>query len=340
MADLNMGADAGTERNDNANANENENQNVHGGNVGGAYQEGVAPAAAAAAAAHNRLNNNAANGAANDENEINARANRIAIRSGEDEGIRRSAGNWQSGLQQIKWLRRIYVQPMRHSRVQMLRNTVYVAGQREMEHYRREMRKKPIMISTSSLPGSAAVSRNITHVRGRHVVGRTRSSNALPNARPSNSASVAAASRASTYRTRAVREREEQDIDDDDDDDHSATSASSDSSDGTLAEDQMSSSDSSDSQSSAYSDWVNPVCTIQNCSCFFSYFLIFENLFSIQFESFSISLNLGCRTTNTCTTKTITTQTSQTTFLFTQRTAGSKQSKHSKYWTTTTLANR
>lgn len=285
MADLNIGNDAGTERNDNANANENENDNIRGGNVGGAYQEGVAPAAAAAAAAHNRLNNNAANGGANDENEINARANRIAIRRAEDEGIRRSAGNWQSGLQQIKWLRRIYVQPMQYSRIHVLRNTVYVAGQREMEHYRREMRKKPIMISTSSLPGSSAVSRNITHVRGRHV-GRTRSSNALPNNRPTNSASQAAASRAATYRTRAVREREEQDIDDDDDDDHSATSASSDSSDGTLAEDQLSSSDSSDSQSSAYSDWVNPVCTLYN-SKLFMFFLIFlseKTSFSFNFE--------------------------------------------------------
>lgn len=257
MADLNMGADAGTERNDNANPNEN--QNVHGGNVGGAYQEGVAPAAAAAAAAHNRLNNivNAVENEIAEAENNNARANRIAIRRSEEEGIRRSVGNWQSGMQQIKWLRRIYVQPMQYSRLQVLRNTVYVSGQREMEHYRREMRKKPIMISTSS-PGSSTVLRNITHVRGRRVVGRTRSSNALPG----NSGSQAN-NRAATYRTRAVREREQHDIDDDEDDDHSATSVSSDSSDGTLAEDQLSSSsDSSDSQSSAYSDWVNPVCIL------------------------------------------------------------------------------
>lgn len=270
MADLNIGNDAGTERNGNANENENENQNVHGGNVGGAYQEGVAPAAAAAAAARNRLNN-AAN-AANAENENNARANRIVVRRGEDEGIRRSVGNWQSGMQQIKWLRRTYVQPMPYSRTHMLRNTVYVAGQREMEHYRREMRKKPIMISTSS-PGSTTVSRNVTHVRGRRVVGRTRSSNALSSNRPSNSASQAANNRATAYRTRAVREREQQDIDDEEDDDHSATSVSSDSSDGTLIEDQLSSSsDSSDSQSSAYSDWVNPVCTIKTLSICLSFY--------------------------------------------------------------------
>lgn len=246
-------ADAGTERN--GNVNPNDDQNIHGGNVGGAYQDGVAPAAAAAAAAHNRLNNIAnADNAGNDDNENNARSNRAAIRR-EEEGIRRSVGNWQSGMQLIKWLRRTYVPIMPFSRVTVLRHTVYVAGQHEMEHYKREMRKKPTMISTSS-PGTSTLSRSVTHVRGRRIVGRTRSSNALP----SNSASQAN-NRAATYRTRAVREREQQDIDDEEDDDHSATSVSSDSSDGTLAEDQLSSSsDSSDSQSSVYSDWVNPVC--------------------------------------------------------------------------------
>lgn len=256
MADLNIGADAGTERNAD-DANLNRNQNVHGGNVGGAYQEGVAPAAAAAAAANNGLNNNA-----NAENADNARANRAALRRGaEEEGIRRTVGNWQSGMQQIKWLRRIYVQQMKRSRLQTVRNTVYVAGQREMEHYRREMRKKPTMISTM-MPGSSTVSRNVTHVRGQRAVGRTRSSNALPG----NSGSQANNRAAAQYRTRAVREREQQDIDEEEEDDHSATSVSSDSSDGTLAstlaEDQLSSSsDSDDSQSSAYSDWVNPVCS-------------------------------------------------------------------------------
>lgn len=246
-------ADAGTERNGDGNGNPNPNPlddpNIHGGNIGGVYQEGLAPAEAAAAAAQNRLIENAVNA----ENDNIARSNRIAFRR-EEEGIRRSAGNWQSGMQQIKWLRRLYVRPMQYSRLQMLRNTVYVAGQQEMEHYRRELRRKPIMISTSS-PSSSSVSRGIQHVRGRRIpTGRTRSSNALPsNGNQANNRS--------TYRTRAVREREQQDIEEDEDDDHSATSVSSDSSDGTLVEDQLSSSsDTSDSQSSVYSDWVNPVC--------------------------------------------------------------------------------
>lgn len=253
-------ADAGTERN--GNINPADDQNIRGGNVGGAYQHGVAPAEAAAAAANNRLNNaivaNAANAANVDDDAIGRlNANRISNRrGGEEEGIRRSVGNWESGIQQIKWLRRKYVQPMRRSRLNMLSESVIVAGKHEMKHYKQEMLRKPIMISTSN-PSSSSVSRSAMHVRGRRIVGRTRSSNLLqPNGNQANNRS--------TYRTRAVREREQQqEIDDDEEDDHSATSVSSDSSDGTLAEDQLSeSSDSSDSQSSVYSDWVNHVCVI------------------------------------------------------------------------------
>lgn len=290
-------ADAGTERNGNG----NDEQNVRGGNIGGAYQVGVAPAVAAAAAAQNRLENNGnindINEAQNEEN-IAARANAIRMAAGrrEEEGIRRSAGNWQSGMQQIKWLRR-YVRPLQNSRLQMLRHTVNAASQQELEHYKRELRKRPIMISTSN-PNSSSVSRGPTHVRGRRiVVGRTRSANTLQS--NSNQA---------TYRTRAVREREEQreEIDDDDDDDHSATSVSSDSSDGTLAEDQLSSSsDSSDSQSSVYSDWVNPVSMVLFRG---SLLILNSNLF---FTS-------GCGTTNARATETVSSQASQTTFIFTE----------------------
>lgn len=249
-------ADVGTERNGNVDNQNNENQNndnenIRGGNVGGAYQIGVAPAAAAAAAAQNRLINgnepqNLANG---EQNGDRLNLNRIqSRRAAEEEGIRRSVGNWQSGVKAINWFRR-YVRTMPYSRLQMLRNTVHVAGQQEMEHYKRELRRKPIMISTATPSSSSSSSRTPAHVRGRRAIGRTRSANTLQ----SNG------NRPLTYRTRAVHEREQQDIDDDEEDDHSATSVSSDSSDGTLAEDQLSSSsDTDDSESSAYSDWVNP----------------------------------------------------------------------------------
>lgn len=252
-------ADVGTERNGNqVNPNQpNENQNAFGGNLGGAHQLGVSPAAAAAAAAHNRLNMN--NGNANEiavnNNAPRTNQNRIANnirRAGDVEGVRQSSGNWQRS--HFKWIRRVFVQPMPHARLQMSRQTIHVAGQQEMEHYKRELRRRPIMISTSS-PSSSTIPRAPTTLRGRRIGGRTRSSN---NLRTSNQSANGNQNRISSYRTRAVRDRErEQNVEEDEDEDE--TSASSDSSDGTLAEDQLSSGSSSSDSSSDYSDWVNPV---------------------------------------------------------------------------------
>lgn len=243
-------------------------QQVHGGNVGGAYQPGVSPAMAAAAAAANRLNaaqvGNIANGPSNNiapaANGTSPRA-RVVLRRIDVEGVRQSSGNWQRGMSDFKWIRRLYVQPMQHSRLVALKQAVYGAGQIEMEIYRREMRRRPIMISTSS-PSSSTISRGPTRLRGRHI-GRTRSGNTLrpsglvPSA-PSASAASTTTNRATpAYRTRAVRVRAPLRDEDDEEDDHSVTSVSSDSSDGTVAEDQISSgSSSSDSESSDYSDWV------------------------------------------------------------------------------------
>lgn len=233
---------------------------INGGNVGGAYQPGVSPAMAAAAAAANRLNNAGNNNvaAAVNNNGTSPRARIVLRRVGDVEGVRQSVGNWQRGISNFKWLRRSYVRPMQHSRLVAFKQAVYGAGQIEMEIYRREMRRRPIMISTSS-PNSSTILRGPTRLRGRHI-GRTRSANIL---RPSGLSAPAAASSAATpasrpspvYRTRAVLGRAP--FRDDDDDDHSVTSASSDSSDGTVAEDQISSgSSSSDTESSDYSDWV------------------------------------------------------------------------------------
>lgn len=44
-------------------------------------------------------------------------------RSGDVEGVRQSSGNWQRDIN-LKWIRRIYVQPMRYSRLQTLRQKV------------------------------------------------------------------------------------------------------------------------------------------------------------------------------------------------------------------------
>lgn len=150
---------------------------------------------------------------------------------------------------------------MQYSRLKMIQHTVNTAAKQESEYYSREMRRRPIMISTSS-PNTSIIPRAPTHLRGRRI-GRTRSSLTTSRNATNSSATVNSSRPPPTYRTRAVRDREReqnQQDDDDNDSDHSVTSISSDSSDGTLAEDQISSSSSSsDSQSSGYSDWVGQV---------------------------------------------------------------------------------
>lgn len=118
--------------------------------------------------------------------------------------------------------------------------------------YKREMRRRPMMINTSNQSSQSSI---------RPANGRQRP----PPARSSRSAQAAAnaaappASAAPAYRTRAVREREQQDEDDDEDPDNiaSASSNDDDSNDSTAQEDMLSGSSSSgDSDSSDYSDWV------------------------------------------------------------------------------------
>lgn len=211
------------------------------------------------------------------------RANGVAARV---EGVRQSQGNWQRE-QNFKWIRRIYVQPMRYSRLQALRHSVYSAGQQEQEIYKREMRRRPMMINTSNASSSsqARTSSNRLRLRNGRPARVVRSAAAAGTSRSAAAAAagaVAGGSRAAgpsgvnggggggaaaaaaqpAYRTRAVREREHVDDEHDDDDDDpdnmaSASSGSDDSSDSTAAEeDMMSGSSSSDSESSDYSDWV------------------------------------------------------------------------------------
>lgn len=243
-----------------------DNAAVHGGNVGGPAQLGVSPAAAAAAAALNRLNNGGVvavgppvAGGSNQNASANsprASVSRLAVRR-DVEGVRQSSGNWQNNTGSFKWIRRMFVRPMASARLVALKQTVYTAGQQEQEIYRREMRRRPLMINTSA-PNASVITRAPTRLRGRHI-GRTRNTGQrLGTASSSNSVQPQnqAPRPTPSYRTRAQRDQEQQ-RDDEDDDDQSVTSASSDSSDGTVAEDQISSgSSSSDSESSDYSDWV------------------------------------------------------------------------------------
>ncbi|GAB0097421.1 bromodomain and WD repeat-containing protein 3 [Sergentomyia squamirostris] len=169
--------------------------------------------------------------------------NRVGLRrSGDVEGVRQSSGNWQRDGA-FKFMSRLYIRPMKYTQLQTLKQTVHTAGLQELEVYRREMRRRPLMINTSNL--STLSSNPPGRPRGRS----TRGSGSRPQPTPA-------------YRTRAVREREpvimEEEEEDDPDHIESASNSSGDSSDSTAVEEDLvlDASSDSDTESSDYSDWI------------------------------------------------------------------------------------
>lgn len=162
-------------------------------------------------------------------------------RTGDVEGVRQSSGNWQREGS-FKWMRRQYIRPVRHSLLQAIKQSVYTAGVQEMEFYRREMRRRPLMINTSN--NSSNIGRSPVRLRRGRI---PRNANAVNAPTPA-------------YRTRAVErvhivEEEEEDFHENVE---SASNFSGEESDSTAAEEELvlSGSSSSDTESSDYSDWV------------------------------------------------------------------------------------
>lgn len=155
------------------------------------------------------------------------RASRVnARRSNDTDNMRTSSGNWQreSGY---KFARRIYVKPMNYATLQQIKKIVYHAGVAEQELYRKEMRKRPLMINTSNNAGTS----------GSRPRGRTRNHQSRPPP---------------AYRTRAnesrhVEEEPEEQI-------STSSSATEDST--VDEEDMVSETSTTDTESSDYSDWV------------------------------------------------------------------------------------
>ncbi|XP_037956286.1 bromodomain and WD repeat-containing protein 3-like isoform X1 [Teleopsis dalmanni] len=138
----------------------------------------------------------------------------------------------------MKYVRRIYIRPMKYAQLQNLRQNVYASGNFEMQEYKRELRRRPIMINTSNAATSTQGSgrQRSTRANGGRA-GRRRGQPSQP-----------------AYRTRAVREEEESiPAPPEEDDDSSATSGDTNYSN---AEENLESSDDSDTESSDYSDWV------------------------------------------------------------------------------------
>ncbi|XP_058825201.1 PH-interacting protein [Topomyia yanbarensis] len=159
-----------------------------------------------------------------------------------------SAGNWhrEGGY---KFHRRQYVRPMNHSNLQFLKQKIYAAGLHEHDQYRREMRRRPLMINTSNSSNSAGGQAN-RRSGGRSNPNQRPARRAQPNGDPNGRAQPA-------YRTRAVRENEPEP--EAPEQHESSSSETSNSDDSTAIEEELdlSASSSSDSESSDYSDWVS-----------------------------------------------------------------------------------
>lgn len=154
--------------------------------------------------------------------------------------------------QNIKYTRRMYVRPLRHANLHMMKQVVYNAGIQEMDLYRREMKKRPLMIntgnpSTSSMNGPPK--RAARGGRKRRQPGEGQGNEPGPSANTTNMNN-----RTTTPRVMSTARRHI-----DDDDDAISSSETSNSSDSTAVEEDLdlSGSSSSDSDSSDYSDWID-----------------------------------------------------------------------------------
>ncbi|XP_052866159.1 bromodomain and WD repeat-containing protein 3 [Anopheles cruzii] len=157
----------------------------------------------------------------------------------------------------FKFHRRQYVRPMNYSLMVHLKQRVYWAGVQEQDVYRREMRRRPVMINTANggaLGGGQSLNGGPSGSRRRGAAGNR------PLRRAGNGAGGGPVP---AYRTRAVRENEPlPEPPEEDEHEHeqneSSSSESSHSDDSTAIEEELESgSSSSDSQSSDYSDWVS-----------------------------------------------------------------------------------
>lgn len=204
----------------------------------------------------NRQNNQ--NGPENDnENRANS------PRRGSVGGLNRSvSGSHRPNVsirdQYIKYTRRMYVKPVKHANLHMMKQVVYDAGIHEMDTYRREMKKRPLMISTGN-PSSSFMN-GPPKKAGRGGRKRRQPGDSPGESGPSGNSfnTTNLNNRTTTTRGLATARPRRQHIDDDDEA-LTESSETSNSSDSTAVEDELdlSGSSSSDSDSSDYSDWID-----------------------------------------------------------------------------------
>lgn len=158
--------------------------------------------------------------------------------------------------QNIKYTRRMYVRPVKHANLYTMKQVVYNAGIQEMDLYRREMKKRPLMINTgnpsmSSLNGPPK--RTARGGRKRRLPGDSPGNDPGPSGNTTNMNN-----RTTTPRVATTGRPHRQHIDEDEEA-ISSSSETSNSSDSTAVEEDLdlSGSSSSDTDSSDYSDWID-----------------------------------------------------------------------------------
>ncbi|KAH8278786.1 hypothetical protein KR018_009477, partial [Drosophila ironensis] len=151
----------------------------------------------------------------------------------------------------LKFVRRTYVRPMKYAQLQNLKQTIYAAGQFEKQEYKREMRRRPIMINTASAASSQQAG-SIGRPRNTRANGGARSGGRRRGAQPGSAQPA--------YRTRAVRDQEQEHYEEaqphEEEEEDVSSNSSGDTSYSNVEENLDDSSSDSDTDSSDYSDWV------------------------------------------------------------------------------------
>ncbi|XP_026845404.1 bromodomain and WD repeat-containing protein 3 isoform X2 [Drosophila persimilis] len=160
----------------------------------------------------------------------------------------------------LKFVRRTYVRPMKYAQLQNIKQVSYSAGLYEKQEYKREMRRRPIMINTASAASAQQTSGSMGRPRNTRANGAGRPGRRR-NAPPGPGQVVGPL--APAYRTRAVRDQEqehhyEQDVPPahEEEEDDVSSNSSGDTSYSNVEANLDESSDDSDTDSSDYSDWV------------------------------------------------------------------------------------
>lgn len=215
----------------------------------------------------NRQNNQNVGELGSNEN----RDNRLLVNQSPSSRLNLTLREEQQGPPGLKYINRILVRPIKHAKLHQMKNQVYYTGIQELEVYRREMKKRPLMIMTGN-PNSNSLNgppKRMQRGGRRRVHQVEHTENDDPSGMPS--VSYSSSTRNTTDQNNRTTMRRENQASNptgrprrpfrviDEDDAENTSSETSNSSDSTAVEEdlELSGSSSSDSDSSDYSDWID-----------------------------------------------------------------------------------